>query len=361
MKKFLIISVVAGLSVFLHASIPGTRPDIVSFSAKTAAASKNKIPGSVSIKVKKEPKDKLLKALKKYYPTGYSIIASLDNYPEEIELGDSKISISGGGSYKDYVEGGKLSEQIESLPTVVHEMNHAFTGRYGYLILQKTGGYDGDRTYYTFCIDENEAVLVDFGKTFPCKKLKDVIPAALRTSRFETYIYPADEYMSTQQDGVFGLLDEYNAYYHDAMTVYSLFDFYHDEMKQDDATWTTYVGLCAGTYLAYAEFRYWILTYMIYAKDKQSAIYKDIIGNKLFRQVFTKIDARFTGLMTAIDKRLENVAEILNDMGYEAEYADGNFSIGGAAMGFERDSFDMLLKEMQKPAYKKMLTELNKI
>ncbi|NPV02534.1 MAG: hypothetical protein HPY53_14260 [Brevinematales bacterium] len=327
---------------------------------KTAkkAGSQDKIPGSVSIKAKQPPKDNLLKILYQYYPTGYSIIAALDNYPEKIDLGGSSISFSKDGGYQEYIHGSTPIDRIGCLSTAVHEMNHGFTKQYSYLILRDTGEYDYMYNYYTYCIDEQETVLVSFGKTFPCGELNKFVPQKLQTFRFEVYVYPSHKYQSTQMNGIFALLDEYNAYYHGAMTVYSLFDYFRTELEQDDTTWGEYIRGIVSTYSAYAEFRYWILAYLLYAKEKHPSIYKDIMDNQVFRQVFAKIDERYTSLISAIDERIEEVAALLRSLGYKSGIENGNFRLENSYIGLDRTAYDLLMKEMGKSEYRNILAEL---
>jgi hypothetical protein len=50
-------------------------------------------------------------------------------------------------------------------------------------------------------------------KTFPSREIIPSIPENLRTFRFSDYVETTNEIQSTQNEGIYGLLDEFNSYY----------------------------------------------------------------------------------------------------------------------------------------------------
>lgn len=71
--------------------------------------------------------------------------------------------------------------------------------------------------------------------------------------------------------------------------------------------WFQYANLGANDRLAYAEFRYYILTYMLYAKDKHPDVYQGIVNNQEFKNAFKSVDNCFSGNIQKFEGTLSDL------------------------------------------------------
>lgn len=223
---------------------------------------------------------------------------------------------------------------VEEMETAVHEESHVYTA-----LAER---WDTDRYY----IGGGEYVDVTRTKSFPAREITGTIPESLRTFRFSTYIDTASKSPSTQASGVYGLLNEWTAYYWGAHNDWMLKDY--DTLRIQTVTIAgTGKGSGGGSNSrsryrlsggpqAYAEFRYYILRYMLYAKEKHPNIYQEILDNTDFCLVFTVIDESFGGLAAHIREWNLTI--------YERDWQGG--------------ITDSLMKEMEKPEYQEMLARL---
>ena len=158
--------------------------------------------------------------------------------------------------------------------------------------------------------------------------------------------------------GIYGFLEEFNSYYQGCLFSYNIYPFFRDELEQTRDTWHGYISNLMGSYNAYAEFKYYILTYLLYAQELNSGIYNDIMNNEPYRIAFTIIDDNFSNLIDMIDRRCENLVIFLNERGFNAEIKDDIFYINNYGIVLMRDEYNMLMKEMEKPQYREMLSNL---
>lgn len=331
-----------------------------------------------------KPDNPLLAILWEYHPEGYYIIKRMQDLPIRKSNGEVKYSsymmlgkIPVPVNFPDwekYIGEGDIIQQLDGMDTAIHEINHSYTHSYFYRIVQdyitfkdkelQYVRYTKKGTVASFYINRQLTILVecDFTNIFPAAELRYVIPEELRTFRFDTYIYPGVNREAEKPDyfntGIYSFLDEFNAYYQDCFFSYNMYPFFSDVLAQTKDTWLGYLRNLMGSYSAYAEFKYYILTYLLYAQELNSAIYDDIMSNEPFRVAFTMIDDNFGRLIDMIDRRCENLVIFLNQKGFKAEIKDDVFYIDNYGIGLVREDDNILIEEMEKPRYREMLSKL---
>ncbi len=199
---------------------------------------------------------------------------------------------------------------MESISSAVHEQCHDYCStpaeaRYNSLM----GDYMRDKEW--IYIGNGEHVEVILTDVFPSSEMISTIPNSLRSYRFDIYL-SGDNSMASIQYGVYGLLDEFTAYCWDNFNEYR-----QTGIRQAN-------GMRVGgsnSFLAYAEFRYYMLHYMLYAELHYPAVYQEILNNITFRRAFTIVDDLFAGI---------------------AEQQKSKYYI---------DDWNLLMAEMQKPEY----------
>ncbi|GAB4487880.1 MAG: hypothetical protein OHK0045_08930 [Raineya sp.] len=288
---------------------------------------------------KKKLIEESLKILQKYDPQGYAIVESVPRKPVKYNLCGSTITFSSSGSVEEYLSENSLEKMVEELPTLVHEFNHTYTSN-AYPHLIKNNICD-DNDYNVYWLETNNTILVKLDKTFPSKRIYEYIRKnKLNTFRTETYINGTS---STQNEGVFGLLDEYNSYRLGAMCYLNLFQYYQDT-KGDPKDWLMfYLGHTQSSMLSYFEFKFFILQYLIYAQENEKKSYESIMANQAFCQAFVWIDTSFQQI---IETYIALYKKIISE---EKE------SFSSALTLEQAEDYKTLTKELQKPQYHSMM------
>ena len=135
-------------------------------------------------------------------------------------------------------------------------------------------------------VGNGQHIEVPLTDVFPSSEIADSVPESLRTSRFKTYIN-GDPYMGSIQEGPYGMLDEFTAYCWGLHNTIAQKEF----RESNDLVKKGY----SNDFVSYAEFRYYILHYMLYAKEHYPEVYSGILNNDSFRKAFSTIDSMFSG------------------------------------------------------------------
>ena len=177
-----------------------------------------------------------------------------------------------------------IGEGIDDLEGAVHEQCHDYTDySTGAFYNSITGRYmsDSERIY----IGNKKSIQVTMTEVFDSIEMVDSIPEDLRTFRFSTYVNTDESDMASRQHGVYGLLNEFTAYSWGMNNIVKMQPYLEDN--------DLLTGGITNAYVSYAEFRYYILEYLLYAKENYPDVYKDIIGNESFKTAFVTVEKLF--------------------------------------------------------------------
>lgn len=267
------------------------------------------------------PEETVLQLLKDYSPTGYYIVSRYLNAPTEVNFNDgtAKYSFkSNKNKITEFLEGNTEKEIRMSIGTLVHEFCHGYTSsllRYQLLEERQIPLVLGNncQTYY---IGGNANIIIKKAQTFPTREIASSISESLRTFRFKLYVDSESPYLGTQIDGIYGLLNEFNAYYHGIKASVDLYPYYRDNLGPDPEKWVDYFIDVNGQYFAYQEFKFFILKYLQYAETNHVEIYRNIINNQKFCKAFLAIDQNFATLIRDYFQIKEEIFKSLRTEGY---------------------------------------------
>jgi len=296
--------------------------------------------------------------LKTYNPSTFKMMKNLNGRPASFQIGATHIKIPNDTPPVSWVDEMTDDGVRNSLNTIVHETVHAYTHSWAYVLLQKEDStkYKFRDNYSAFYLSEDEIYLVRHSAVFSSNKISKTIPKSLHTFRYKPYIAPKNNQLGSQVQGIFGLMDEWNAYYHGTKTAYDLYSYYTVQADDDPQVYLEHITDIAGTYFAHYEFKYYILSYMIYAKDNHPSIYDDILANMELKKAYKAIDQRYTALNNAFQMRLDHLDKILNakrDMP-EVGLKNGYYFIGRKGVGLFSEERDILKYELEKPSFTEM-------
>lgn len=238
---------------------------------------------------------------------------------------------------------------VDSVDTAMHEEIHGYSYR--------KAGYDKEDIY----IGNKKYIRVKYTSVFRSRKMAATIPKKLRTFRWKDYVGKPSKYMASDQNGVYGLLNEFTAYCWGMNAQLSLFSYY----KKHNATpeqWTGFINSCANDRLAYAEFKYYILHYLLYAKKHKPSVYRGIVNNTKFKKAFRTIEKKFASQNKKFEKRVKEIKKLLEKRGYDVEcgtyFAVPVMGNSYPVADFFQKDYNNLIKEMKKSKYKSILKKL---
>lgn len=297
--------------------------------------------------------------LKQYDPSGYAIVKAYYDTPASFRVGKTSVSLGGNIDFVVFLHGASDADIAKDLNTVVHEICHLYTQRLAYKSLQNTPHlYDRKKHYSLFFINPKQSILVTQTKVFPSKEIAQIIPKELRTFRFSTYVSPSQKSQGTQVEGIYGLLDELNAYYQGLKNSMNLYDYYVKETKQTPTDWFNFFAEIDATYYAYTEFKFYILKYLQWAQKNHPSVYRDIVNNKSFKAAYKAIDQGFGESIAQYFALRKKILEQLKNKGHQVRETDRYTFIDNRGRGNFKQPYNLLKTELAKPEYQRVMRVL---
>lgn len=251
--------------------------------------------------------------------------------------------VSGGDNILSWWQG--ENSVAGGMDTGVHEQFHAYTFR--------RAPWDCEDIY----IGNQKYIRIKYTNVFPSKQMASTIPSALRTFRWGTYVGNPVANMASNKHGPYGLLNEFSAYYWGMHAQMAMFDYYKSQ-NAGPAEWTDFVLNCANDRMAYAEFKYYILHYLYYAKQHSPSVYQGIVNNSEFKRAYQTIEQNFAALIDKFEKRLDDISAVLKKSGYDTIIGDsfmvGKYGFYSGVDLFQKD-YQNLLSEIKKSSYRNIL------
>lgn len=272
-----------------------------------------------------------LRLAKRYDPDGYYLLKTMAKRGDDIASWWSNETFFASG-----------------YDTAVHEECHAYTELSG---RRNKRIYTGGKKY----------LKVPEGLVFNTHKIAKGVPKKLRTARYDAYVASNDPRLSSNVEGIYGLLDEFVAYCWGFSGSIKMYSFVSEQQPTPDA-WLDYVASTASIANARAEFRYFIERYIAYAKTNKPKVYKSIMGNKALKKALKKIDAKFASRIASYDKKLPKICKAMRKAGYVSYGYDGSLYIGtdqaAWGVGLQIGDYNLFASELSKKKYRSIEKKL---
>ncbi|MFT6054558.1 MAG: hypothetical protein ACJASP_001451 [Roseivirga sp.] len=295
--------------------------------------------------------------LDEYSPESAALIRLLYQLPSSFEYPTVNINLSKEQPIDVWIPDKSEKGIIASLNTVVHESMHGLTSRLPYELIKKGDGlaYQMNEDYSAFYVNEEAVFLVKHSPVFNSNKISGQIPKAIRTFRFKPYIAPKSSSLGSQVNGIYGLMDEWNAYYFGTKASYDLYNYFKPKSDTNYEAFLAHVSDLAGTYFAFYEFKYFILKYLEYAKASQKPVYDGIMANSELRKAYNSIHDRYSALLLKIEARLDQIAVVPTTNTRDSVYRkDGYYFINETGVGLFLEEVNLLKGALDKPELKKI-------
>jgi hypothetical protein len=197
---------------------------------------------------------------------------------------------------------------LNSYGNVIHETCHSVNEDIGWLF--NMGFYISPKIKISV---SKTAVFrsSEIDKNIPEKWKKDIF-------RYKTYIQGVDnsDEISSIVNGIYGLMDEFDAYYQGTRAVVELFEYYKTFANYSEPYyWTIYLSNCYSTIFANYEFNLFIAWYLKYAKTNYPDIYTLILNNKNLKVVYTLINNGYQKVIEKYYMNRKNIIDNINKTG----------------------------------------------
>jgi len=238
---------------------------------------------------------------------------------------------------------------IHEIPLMIHEIYHDYTRRGAYAFLEKNpDAFEVGKEYLLFYFDENKELFCELVLTFPSNEIVKAVPNHLKEDRFNTFIANNNPAMLPQKMGFLGLLDEWNAFYHQTLVAFETKEFYERESFQDAKHWEGFFSNYYDSYHAYSEFKYFILKYLQYAKYKHAKVYEQIMLNTAIKTIYAEIDKRYSQVIQNFENYKPLVIGFLGKKGIQITEEEYNGHTILFIQGVGVDTYDRIHKLYMK-------------
>lgn len=210
--------------------------------------------------------------------------------------------------------------------------------------------------------DTRVRILVRGQRTFPSVEMVDFFTGRFqRAPRFDTYIDTQSKSLGTQSSGVYGLLDEYNAYYAGTRAANDLLKYFLrlPIAKGSEMLWIIRMADVSASLTAFPEFRGYIGGYLAFAKQNHPDVYRQVTGNKGFVKAFSAVSASFQALANEYTSKLDDRLDYLKKKGLNITTIDDGLTAQRAGRGLQLESYRKLQKALAED--KRIQAELVKL
>lgn len=294
---------------------------------------------------KRAARETVWELLEENNPDGYYFMTSLYELPSDFKFGNLEVMLSEETDFMEYVDHYKIPEILDDMATAVHEACHGYESRKPYAIIEAQDiPFDFEDSYSVYFVSRDEEYMVRQSATFPSREMMKDIPEKYKTFRFDTYINTRSEYLGTQQKGIFGLMDEFTAYYNGFKTIVLNFPEYQRYAERNAINYLHYLEHAASHKAAYYEFTYFILHYLSHASIHYPDMYHSFLNNKDLKLAYQSISHAYKEIIDTYEDNIQEIRKDVEARGEYFSYDEESIWIGNTGIGtFSED--EMVLKE----------------
>lgn len=206
-------------------------------------------------------------------------------------------------SVNSYCKENSFEALLNAFPTVVHESYH-----------KKTHSINLDPSVRKYFINNELTFEVPVFDVFRSEEMDQIVDNKYKDQifRYGEYINSTDFDMDSQENGIFGILEEYTAYYQDILAYQEMYAYLEQNIPYSETElWVSYLVQNGNVLSTSAEFNLFISWYMQYAKVYHPNVYNKIVKSEELKELYQYVN---NGFSDASDKFHENRETILNNI-----------------------------------------------
>lgn len=232
-----------------------------------------------------------------------------------------------------YLRGRTTDAMLGGVDVMIHESTHHLCKMLAY---ERDPDSIHQRGTMMAMPDTRVRIFVRGTETFPSKETVGFFRGQFaRAPRFDTYIDSEMSQLATQSCGVYGLLDEYNAYYAGIRTANDVFKYYLrlPVKKGTEGLWMMRLSEMSTGIGSFPEFRGYIGGYLAFAKQNHPSVYKEVTGNAGFVKAFRALTKSFRALTHELVSQFDSRLALFNRKGLDIQMVDGTLKVKSAGRG----------------------------
>jgi hypothetical protein len=243
-----------------------------------------------------------------------------------------------------YANGDSLQEYYSDLPSIIHEGYHNYVNS-----LNKTSGS------FHYMLNDTLTISIDKFDHFPSNLIAAIGKGKLKNEgRFNLYVNTDKNELITQQRGLFGLLEEYSAYFQElkACTV-SYYYLKANYSFDNTSVWINYLAKMGSNIYAVNEFKIFISWYLQYAKLNKPAVFQKIIQDQGIKQLYSYIEREYDKLIKAyLANRTTIIDSVQLIFGKSEEYRKKEFEKHLSGINIYIENLNYSNKLLKEPEHK---------
>ena len=200
-------------------------------------------------------------------------------------------STSVGGKHVPWDKETSDIKVLDDISSVVHESTHGFCS-------------SGSWKSMNFVVSESRFISVPKTEIFKSNLIvNDMLrrnPKVKDMFRFDTYVNTTRN-MCSSTSGIYGLMNEYCAYYNGTSTALMLYEAFKDKHSENEEEERSFrimekeLAMAAmGSVTAFYQFNSFIGAYLIYAKENYNEVYTEIINNSFLVESYSIVTYNFS-------------------------------------------------------------------
>ncbi len=268
-------------------------------------------------------------------------------------------------------------DMLDRVRVAVHEEGHQFAAIAGIGTVYRTARYSDTTIPNGVALIGNDRIvsvrLPDGGvlhvpvrpvRVFPAREISRYFTdSALRTDRYPVYIESASPHQGTQSGGIYGLLDEYYAYFYSMLaedaTMPERLDLlrkYNNPSNRSRAA-LPFELEANGDSTAFFEFKLWILRYLQHARERYPELYKTLMESRPLVQAIVAIHDPFEErARKSIERADRQMKPTISKK--ELDQLAGRIPDHTGHLNFD---YHPLVKELQRPENVAMMAEIRRL
>ncbi len=191
-----------------------------------------------------------------------------------------------------FCESNSVTDMISCYPIIIHEYYHLFNS----LVNEST-----DKSIRKYWISNYGEIEVPLQKVFNSRQISEIL-----AKRFKGGIKKLDTYFirnyegghDAQINGIFGILEEYSAYYHGMKSYIELHDYLEDfyPIDEEAEVWIQYFTTTS-TVAAFYEFKIFLTAYLNESKASHPRQFALLMENEKLKELYTVIESEYQLLL----------------------------------------------------------------
>ena len=249
-----------------------------------------------------------------YSPTHNDLIDKYSKTPTSVHLPNTTFNVGKRVDYMFYITD-TINKTIilHDLPQMVYEITNDYANRGSYAYLEKNKiTYNAGDNYICYYINQQTEYTMKQIRSFPSIQIANIIPKKLHTENYYRFLKNSNPEVPTQKYGIYGLMQEWNAYQHATKVAFNVKRYYEREGYTDITLWEDFFANYYEYQTAYSEFKYFILKYLEYAENSQPDFYENLLKDAKFKKTYIEIDKNYEDTIAQFNLYKPAVFSLLN-------------------------------------------------